>query len=127
MSRQKNLLKDKKIATYGTDYMELNKKKCIPCEGGVPPLNEEECNNFLVELDDNWSIVSVHHLEREWKFTNFISALDFTNKLGEICEEENHHADFEIGWGRVKAIIYTHKIDGLTESDFILASKFDTK
>ncbi|MFQ3321440.1 MAG: 4a-hydroxytetrahydrobiopterin dehydratase [Candidatus Thalassarchaeaceae archaeon] len=106
--------------------MELKNKRCIPCEGGVPALDEKECDELLMSLDNNWEVILVHHLERNWKFNNFQNALDLTVKLGAICEEENHHADFEIGWGRVKAIIYTHKIDGLTESDFILAAKFDT-
>ena len=105
--------------------MELSEKRCIPCEGNIPPLKEEECAALLEKIDNEWDLISVHHLEREWLFENFIIALDFTNKLGVICEEESHHADFEIGWGRVKVKIYTHKIDGLAESDFILASKFD--
>ena len=67
-----------------------------------------------------------HHLTRTWSFQDFASALEYTNQLGEICEQQNHHADFELGWGRVVAVIYTHKIDGLTESDFVLAAKFDT-
>lgn len=113
------------MAIFGIDIMELSDKKCIPCEGGIPPLDDEECNIMLKRIGNNWEVISIHHLEKEWRFDDFISALDFTNRLGQICEEEGHHADFEIGWGRVKVRIFTHKIDGLTESDFILASKFD--
>ncbi len=113
------------MAIYGIDRMKLSEKKCIPCEGGIPPLSEEECESMLKMIDGNWEVISIHHLEREWSFDDFISALEFTNRLGKICEDEGHHADFEIGWGRVKVRIFTHKIDGLTESDFILASKFD--
>ncbi|MFQ3343727.1 MAG: 4a-hydroxytetrahydrobiopterin dehydratase [Candidatus Poseidoniales archaeon] len=105
--------------------MELSDKKCVPCQGGVPPLREKECDKLLDSLESEWEVISLHHLERKWKFNNFIDALNFTNKLGNVCEIENHHADFEIGWGRVKVVIYTHKINGLTESDFILAAKFD--
>lgn len=121
----KRMPKEVETGIYGIDKMELSKKKCIPCEGGIPPLNEEECNVLRKEIDDNWKVISLHHLEREWLFDDFINALNFTNKLGGICEEENHHADFELGWGRVKVKIFTHKIDGLAEADFILAAKFD--
>ena len=119
------------IATYGIEMTEdpdtcdLSSKVCIPCRGGVPPLTDNEMSKLIVSLDENWEIIDSHHLERVWKFENFKQALDFTNSAGEICEEQNHHADFELGWGRALAKIYTHKINGLVESDFILASKFD--
>ena len=104
----------------------LEGKKCIPCEGGVPPLSEKESNNLLDKINDGWQLIDNHHIERTWKFSDFQKALNFVNMAGVICEEENHHADFEIGWGRAKALIWTHKIDGLTESDFILAAKLDS-
>tara|TARA_B100000900_G_C20462410_1_gene667850 strand:+ start:269 stop:583 length:315 start_codon:yes stop_codon:yes gene_type:complete len=100
--------------------------ECIPCKGGVPPLSEEESGAFLSQIHEDWEVVENHHLTRTWTFPDFASALKFTNQLGEICEQQNHHADFELGWGRVVSVIYTHKIDGLTESDFVLAAKFDT-
>ena len=100
-------------------------KSCVPCEGGVPPLTEAERAGLTSHLGDEWSVVNGHHLECEWSFPDFVSALVFTNAAGTICEEQGHHADFELGWGRVKAKIWTHKIDGLTESDFVLAAKFD--
>ncbi len=103
----------------------LSAKDCIPCKGGVPPLDEEECGAFISQINEEWSIIEGHHLTRKWTFSDFATALAFTNELGQICEEQGHHADFELGWGRVVAIIYTHKIDGLTESDFVLAAKFD--
>ena len=105
--------------------MELHEKKCIPCEGGIPPMEEDEINQFLKEIDSNWNVVNHHHLERTWNFEDFVNALKFVNKTGEICEEEGHHANYELGWGFVKIIIWTHKIDGLTSSDFVLAAKFD--
>ncbi len=76
-------------------------------------------------VNADWDVIDGHHLERVWTFRDFESALDFVNAAGAICEQQGHHADFEFGWGRVKALIWTHKIDGLTESDFILAAKFD--
>lgn len=112
------------IVIYG-DNMSLHEKKCIPCEGGIPPLNNEEINIYLSEVDDDWKVINSHHLERKWEFIDFQTALDFVNKTGAICEEEGHHANYELGWGFVKILIWTHKIDGLAYSDFILASKFD--
>jgi 4a-hydroxytetrahydrobiopterin dehydratase len=100
-------------------------KNCAPCEGGTPPLSEAERTELISHIHSGWSVVNGHHLEREWPFPDFVSALAFTNAAGTICEEQGHHADFELGWGRVKAKIWTHKIDGLTESDFVLAAKFD--
>jgi|TARA_B110000438_G_scaffold26964_1_gene25724 4a-hydroxytetrahydrobiopterin dehydratase len=108
-----------------SEIRDLSSKVCIPCQGGVPPLTDEEMSKLIISLNNEWEIIESHHLERVWKFDDFKQALEFTNRMGEICEEQNHHADFELGWGRVLAKIYTHKIDGLVESDFILASKFD--
>ena len=104
---------------------ELNKKTCVPCQGGVPPMSGDAISKLMPEIDAAWSVVDQHHLVRTWGFPDFITALEFLNSTGAICELEGHHADFEIGWGRVVAQIWTHKIDGLTESDFILAAKLD--
>lgn len=103
----------------------LNEKKCIPCEGGVPPLSLEKRKDFLKELNIKWKIESNHHLEREFSFKDFAEALDFTNRVGELAENEGHHPDIFLSWGKVKVQIVTHKIDALTESDFILAAKID--
>ena len=111
--------------TFGAEDMALHERKCVACEGGIPPLNEAECNELSASLNPNWNVINNHHLERTWIFDDFQGALDFVNSAGQICEDEFHHADFDFGWGRVKATIWTHKIDGLTESDFILAAKFD--
>ena len=75
--------------------------ECVPCKGGVPPLSEEESSAFLSQIHDDWEVVENHHLTRTWSFPDFVSALEFTNQLGEICEQQNHHADFELGWGRI--------------------------
>lgn len=104
---------------------DLSQKKCIPCRGGVPPLKGELLENLQHQLNENWKVIDEHHLEREFIFKNFQEALAFTNKLGEIAEEENHHPDILLSYGKVKVLIWTHKIDGLSESDFILAAKYD--
>ena len=103
----------------------LSQKKCIPCRGGVPPLTGEDLKPLLAQLEDDWSIVAEHHLERVFRFADFRGALAFTNQVGELAEREQHHPDIRLAWGKVKLRIWTHKIDGLTESDFILAAKVD--
>ena len=103
---------------------ELAKKKCIPCQGGIPPLTGVDLDQ-LAEQIPRWTVVNGHHLERELTFPDFRQALDFTNKVGELAEAEGHHPDIYLAWGKVGIKVWTHKIDGLTESDFILAAKTD--
>ena len=88
-------------------------------------MDEVEIAEFLNEINEEWAAINNHHLERRWQFDDFETALRFVNITGQICEEEGHHANYELGWGYVKIIIWTHKIDGLTSSDFVLAAKFD--
>tara|TARA_Y100000758_G_scaffold243924_1_gene179887 strand:+ start:33 stop:362 length:330 start_codon:yes stop_codon:yes gene_type:complete len=104
---------------------DLAKKTCIPCKGGVPPLKGEKLDDLLEKLKNNWKIIKEHHLEKEYSFKNFKEALDFTIKVGELAENQGHHPDVFLAWGKVKLTIWTHKIDGLTESDFIFAAKAD--
>jgi 4a-hydroxytetrahydrobiopterin dehydratase len=104
---------------------DLAAKSCIPCRGGVPPLRGNELTRLLGQLDPGWKVVREHHIEKEYSFPDFRSALDFTVRLGEVAEAEGHHPDIHLAWGRVRLQIWTHKIDGLTESDFILAAKAD--
>ena len=104
---------------------ELSKKKCIPCRGGVLPLKGEHLANLHEQLNSNWMVVDEHHLENEYVFNNFRQALAFTNQIGELAEAEGHHPDIYLAWGKVKLRVWTHKIDGLTESDFIFAAKVD--
>ena len=104
---------------------DLAAKECVPCRGGVPPLLEAEQRRLLAELDPQWKLVSGHHLEREFRFEGFRAALDFTNRVGELAESQRHHPDIHLAWGKVKLEIWTHKIDGLTESDFVFAAKTD--
>ena len=101
----------------------LSNKSCVPCRGGIPPLTEREYESLLTEIGEGWEVIDSHHVEKTFSFNNFSEALTFTNKVGGIAEKEGHHPDIELGWGRVKIIIWTHKIDGLSESDFILAAK----
>ena len=102
----------------------LSQKKCIPCQGGTPPLTSEEITPLLDQLQ-NWALVNTHHIKKEWTFPNFKEALNFTNQVGDIAEEEGHHPDIYLAWGKVVLTVWTHKIDGLTESDFIFAAKTD--
>ena len=113
------------IHIYGGEKISLHQKSCIPCRGDVPPLNSGEIKTLKENIDADWSVVDNHHLSKQWLFDNFAEALKFLNQAGEVCEQEGHHANFECGWGFVKVLIWTHKIDGLTESDFILAAKID--
>mgnify|MGYP000423812984 FL=1 len=103
----------------------LAQKTCIPCRGGVPPLKGEELDALQEKLGNGWQIINEHHLEKEYIFADFRQALDFTVKVGEVAENQDHHPDIYLAWGKVKLTIWTHKIDGLTESDFILAAKAD--
>jgi 4a-hydroxytetrahydrobiopterin dehydratase len=104
---------------------ELAAKECIPCRGGVPPLKGKDLTDLLEKLGGGWNIVREHHLEKEYKFKNFREALDFTNRVGEMAEQQGHHPDVYLAWGKVKLSIWTHKIDGLVESDFVFAAKAD--
>jgi 4a-hydroxytetrahydrobiopterin dehydratase len=103
---------------------ELASKTCIPCRGDVPPLKGPELEELSQQVPE-WEVVDEHHLKRELRFKNFREALDFVNRVGGLAEEQAHHPDIAFGWGRVEIIIFTHKINGLTESDFILAAKVD--
>jgi 4a-hydroxytetrahydrobiopterin dehydratase len=103
----------------------LAEKECIPCKGGVPRLEGNELSRLSNELGGDWKVADGHQLEKEYKFKNFRDALAFTNKVGELAESQGHHPDIFLAWGLVKLTIWTHKVDGLTESDFILAAKAD--
>ena len=104
---------------------ELARRECIPCKGGVPPVKGEELTRLLTMLGHDWQVVNEHHLEKEYTFKNFVDALAFTNKVGAVAEAQNHHPDILTTWGKTKVTIWTHKIDGLTESDFVFAAKVE--
>jgi 4a-hydroxytetrahydrobiopterin dehydratase len=104
---------------------ELSSKRCVPCTGGVPPLSWHHQEKLLASLGLGWDVVKGHHLHKEYLFPDFAQALAFLNVVAALAEEEGHHPDLKLGWGKVEIEIHTHKIDGLTESDFILAAKID--
>ena len=103
---------------------QLAEKRCIPCRGGIPPLTAEEITPLLDQLEE-WSVVDNHHLQKLVQFPDFKTALDFTNQVGALAEAEDHHPDIYLAWGKVELTLWTHKIDGLTESDFVMAAKVD--
>ena len=103
---------------------ELSSRQCVPCRGGVPPLQGDEITRLLAELN-GWEVVNEHHLKKVYKLGNFREAQEFVNRVGNLAEAQNHHPDICFGWGRAEITIWTHKIDGLTESDFILAAKIE--
>ncbi len=104
---------------------ELASKTCVPCKGGTPPLKGEELEGLRRQLP-GWEVVEEHHLRRRFRFENFRESLSFVNRVGELAEEQGHHPDIGFGWGYAEISVWTHKIDGLTESDFIFAAKVDT-
>jgi 4a-hydroxytetrahydrobiopterin dehydratase len=106
------------------DEMALADKTCVPCRGGVPPLKGAALSALQTELPD-WEVIAEHHLHKLFRFADFKQALDFVNRAGAIAEEQAHHPDILLAWGKADVTIYTHKIDGLTESDFVLAAKIN--
>jgi 4a-hydroxytetrahydrobiopterin dehydratase len=104
---------------------DLASMACVPCKGGIPPLTREGIEPYLADLGNDWEVVEDHHLRKTYRFKNFREALDFTNRVGELAEEIGHHPDIELAWGRVALTVFTHKIDGLHESDFVFAAKAD--
>jgi len=102
----------------------LAEKTCVPCRGGVPPLRGEALQTLARQVE-GWTVVNEHHLSKNFKFPDFRAALAFVNKVGALAEEQGHHPDIFLAWGKTDITIWTHKIDGLTESDFILAAKID--
>ena len=107
---------------------DLAGKECVPCKGGVAPLHGAALLVLQHQLgpDGNgWTIEREHHLEKEFRFPDFVTALAYVNRVGALAEAQNHHPDIALAWGRVRVTIWTHKIDGLTESDFVFAAKCD--
>ncbi len=105
----------------------LASRTCVPCRGGVPPLKGKDLADVHRQLAEpaHWNIVEQHHIVRSYKFPDFKSALAFVNRVGALAEEQGHHPDILLGWGKVEITLWTHAVDGLTESDFILAAKID--
>jgi 4a-hydroxytetrahydrobiopterin dehydratase len=112
------------VGSEGEKMGDLASKTCVPCKGGVPPLAAKELEALAKQVPE-WKVVNGHHLMRLFTFPDFRQALAFVNKVGEIAEEQGHHPDILLSWGKAEITTWTHKIDGLTESDFILAAKID--
>jgi 4a-hydroxytetrahydrobiopterin dehydratase len=106
-------------------YKTLAKKDCIPCKGGVAPLKGQSLSGLEAQLGNGWKVRSEHHLEKEYTFKNFAEALAFTNRVGVVAEAQDHHPDIFLTYGKVGIKLWTHKIDGLTESDFVMAAKIE--
>jgi 4a-hydroxytetrahydrobiopterin dehydratase len=111
-------------ATEESAMSDLANKTCVPCRGGVPPLAGEELAKLSREVP-KWKVIDGHHITRNFEFPDFAKALAFVNKVGAVAEEQGHHPDIFLTWGKVDITTRTHKINGLTESDFILAAKID--
>ena len=105
--------------------MKLADQKCVPCRGGVPPMDETRAKELLRELEGGWHLNTDGHLEREYRLQNFRQAMTLANKLADLAEQEGHHPDLCIAWGKCNVEIWTHKIKGFTESDFYFAAKAD--
>ena len=105
----------------------LESKTCVPCRGGVPPLKGKELADIHKQLTDwaHWKVINEHHIVRAFTFPDFKQALAFVNRVGSLAEEQGHHPDILLSWGKAEVTLWTHKIDGLTESDFIMAAKID--
>ena len=101
---------------------ELASKTCVPCRGGVPPLKGEQLA-LLEKQVEGWQVVEEHHIVKHFQFPDFITALQFVDRVGALAEEQGHHPDIFLAWGRVEITLWTHAVKGLTESDFILAAK----
>ena len=104
--------------------MTLSDKTCVPCHGGIPALTTGEVSRIKTEVPF-WSVIENHHLERTFRFPDFVAALAFVNRIGALAEEQGHHPDIMLAWGKVAVTIWTHAVNGLTESDFVLAAKID--
>ena len=105
----------------------LAEMKCVPCQGGEPTVTEEEIAELKPKVPE-WEIVEqadVKRLKRTFTFKDFVQALQFVNKIGELAEQQGHHPDVYLAWGKVRLMLWTHKIKGLHENDFILAAKAD--
>ena len=103
----------------------ISQKKCIPCQGGVPPLNKTEINNFIKELNSSWTVHKSKEIRKEYAFKTYKEAIVFVNHIAELAEDEGHHPFIHINYKKVQIFLFTHKISGLHENDFILASKCD--
>ena len=103
----------------------INQKKCVPCQGGIPALNENQINELIPKIDSQWKVIDNIELRKEYVFESYLDAIKFVNLVAELSEDEGHHPYIHINYKKVIVILFTHKINGLHENDFILASKCD--
>ncbi len=107
--------------------MDLTQKHCVPCQGGIPPFTQKQINQYLTQINSDWQVIDHHHLHRQFNFKNFIQAMKFVNQVAEIAEQEGHHPNIHLtNWNQVALELFTHKINGLHDNDFILAAKTDS-
>lgn len=104
---------------------ELAKKKCVPCEGGVPPLTPEQVKEYQKQVHADWTVTDNKKMKRDFSFVNFKQTMDVANKIADLAEAEGHHPDLYISYGKLGVELWTHAINGLSENDFILAAKID--
>jgi 4a-hydroxytetrahydrobiopterin dehydratase len=108
-----------------TGKTSLADRKCKPCQEGTLPVKGEDLKRLHDQLSKGWNVIGEHHMEREFKFKDWPKAQDFTNQVGDLAQQEDHHPDILLQYGKVKVTLWTHKINGLSENDFILAAKID--
>jgi 4a-hydroxytetrahydrobiopterin dehydratase len=116
-------LAPRRSTRYVARMKDLASRQCVPCRGGVPPLAGERLEELSRALGHGWEVVDGHHLLKTFRFPDFVTALDYVNAIGRMAEEQQHHPDLHLAWGKVTVEIWTHAIDGLTESDFVFAAK----
>jgi 4a-hydroxytetrahydrobiopterin dehydratase len=117
-------LKEKKQTGWCDMMEELAKKKCVPCEGGTPPMSSQEANQYLSQVM-GWELVEDKKIKKEFRFKDFKESLDFVNSVGSLAEEEKHHPNITIIYNKVRLSLSTHAIGGLSQNDFIIAAKID--
>lgn len=105
----------------------LAARECVPCKGGIPPLRGAQLDGLYGALGAGWRLVDEHHLEKDLAFRDYLRAADFTREVAELSQRNRHHPDITLSYDNLKLVVYTHKIHGLHENDFILAAKIDEK
>lgn len=106
--------------------MDLTKKKCVPCEGGVPPLNEDQVAELKKNINSDWEVIENKKIKKEYLFANYKQTIAFVNKVADLAEEEGHHPVMNVFYSKVDIELWTHSVNGLSENDFIMAAKIDS-
>ncbi len=113
------------MSEQSDEACELASEECVPCQGGVPPLQGQQLEELARRLDAGWEVVDEHHLEKSFEFDDFRQALEFTNHVGELAEQVGHHPEIYLTWGKAGIVIWTHEAGGLTKTDFVFAARVD--